>query len=110
MLPHISAPAQPSIHFNPPPNPAPNPIQPSNIPPMPSQIQPSTVTKSRKLDIKNPYNEVGKIVKIHPKYYDVLDNAKKQIEQSLHSMDLKNASKARENLQKAYELLDTLED
>ncbi len=107
--------AQPSVFPGAPPMMQPPPVAGAfGLQPPPSQFiaQPSSVTKStirRKVDPKNPYNEVGKIVKEHPKYFEVLDKAQKQMEYALNELGAKNPAKAKEYLEKAFGFLDQLE-
>ena len=72
----------------------------------PSIAKPSSI--KRKVDLKNPYNEEGKIVKEHPMYFEVLDRAQKLMEASLNELNMKSLTKARDTLEKAYSALDQL--
>ena len=63
-----------------------------------------------KVDPKNPYNESGKIVKVHPKYYEVLGRVTKATEDALNELQFKNVSKARELMKQALEQMEQLED
>ena len=64
----------------------------------------------RKVDKSNPYNEDGKIIRQHPKYFEVLDAAQKLMEQSLGELKGSSYLSARGNIKKAYDLLDQLEN
>ncbi len=81
----------------------------------PSQMyQPSTADASRssvrrKLDPKNPLNEEGKVMKGHPKYFEVMGQAQRFVEHALTEMQFKNGLRARAELERVLELLNKLE-
>eukprot|EP00826_Nyctotherus_ovalis_P044286 TRINITY_DN4773_c0_g1_i25.p2 TRINITY_DN4773_c0_g1~~TRINITY_DN4773_c0_g1_i25.p2 ORF type:complete len:225 (-),score=26.53 TRINITY_DN4773_c0_g1_i25:117-791(-) len=70
----------------------------------------SAVVGKRKIDPKNPYNEMGKIVRQHPKYFDVVDKAQKLLEHAMTDLNSKGLARAVKNLEDAYKLLDQLEN
>lgn len=70
----------------------------------------SAIVGKKKLDIKNPYNDMGKIVRQHPKYFDVIDKAQKLLENAMNDLNSKGLSRAANNLEDAYKLLDQLEN
>lgn len=70
----------------------------------------SAVVGRRKVDPKNPYNEMGKIVRQHPKYFDVVDKAQKLLEHAMTDLNSKGLARAVKNLEDAYKLLDQLEN
>ena len=77
----------------------------------PGAYQPtSAIVGKRKVDPKNPYNEMGKIVRQHPQYFDVIDKAQKLLENTMNDLRSKGLAKAVKNLEDAYKLLDKLEN
>lgn len=130
--PPVSDPKPPVPHFIEPPaphfmEPPPSNIPPANLQPPKSTNAPqslflgtpqytgaagsaSTLVTKRKVDIKNPYNEMGKIVRQHPKYFEVLDKAQKLMEHAMNDLGSKSLSNAAKNLEDAFKLLDLLEN
>jgi len=103
-----------------------NPLNSDNPPLLPSYIinrttQPATpiqqtenvvgkTVPKKKVDPHNPYNDKGKIVRGHPKYFEVLEKAQKLMEGCLNELRSKNYVTSKQNLQSAYDLLEQLEE
>jgi hypothetical protein len=115
--PHFIEP--PAPHFLPPPSTLqpPEPVPQSHLvypSPQPSNAggyqSASAIVGKRKVNPNNPYNEMGKIVRQHPKYFDIIDKAQKLLESAMNDLGSKGLARAVKNLEDAYKLLDQLEN
>ena len=120
MNPQVPVNLQPEVSPQPAANlyPIMNPQPPTNSPqvPMSFPVNPQHGTKpqhavhpppaqeahKRKVDLNNPYNEMGKIIREHPKYFEIMGKAQKLMENCLSELCSKNYANAKKCLEESF--------